>query len=974
MKAKRNFFLILLYIILLILPTAKTTAQVKSIGLPDVKNFTTVETFAGNQTWDIIEDSNGNVYFGNNAGIVKFDGEVWEIIPISNGSIVRSLAMGSDGKIYVGGYTEIGVLEEDSIGRTIYKSLNHLIPEEYRSFDDVWRIYQTRYGVIFQSFEYLFIMNAESVRVIEPETRFGFSYYVNNNFYIIEKEIGLRILHKKEFETISRDELFTNDEIRFILPHRSNDLLIGSFSSGIYILNKTTITRWNTAMNEIALNNNIYNASKKGDQYIFGTVKDGIYFTDLKGKLVQHMNRLRGLQNNTVLTHYHDARGNIWLGLDNGIDYLKVSLPLSFINYNFNIETVYTSIVFDGRLYVGTNQGLFFRHMDNLSDPVNIEFDMVANTEGQVWSLHLYDGKLFCGHNRGAYLVKGAEAEKISESRGVWNFFEMNGINNLFFSGTYDGIIFYGKDKNGQWRQKGRIDGVDISARKIICDRDNNIWISHDYEGLIKVSLEDDYSAAKSVKKYLKAEGLSGMLPYNIHMLENEFFVSTMNGNLTYDSITDTFIQSTKLNDFFHEIPKINFLKTDNRGNRWYITHNKMGFYRLLEDGTFTNIFTPFEQISNFLINNYEHIYIHDFENVFIGSQKGLIHYDPTINKDFFFPMKAYIKQVNISSKQSDTVWLYKGNKEIDEKTAFENYSIEYDWNTFRFTYTCPDPENSHNMQYSFRLKGFSEEWSEWTESNSKEYTNLQDGNYIFEVRARNIFNNISETDQLAFNVKTPFYRSKTAYFLYLLIMTLLLAASLILFRRRIEKVRSYEKEKHTAAFQKKEEILKKERLQAEREIERLRIEKLETNMKYKNKELANSTYHIIRKNKFLNTLKQELSNLSNAAKSEFVEQELKKISRKIDRDINNEKNWEVFDRYFDEVHQEFLSRLKEKHPVLSPKELRLSAYLRMNISTKEIAPLMNISIRGVEISRYRLRKKLNLDRHDNLTQYLMDM
>lgn len=202
MEEKRVFSLILLYIILSIFPAANSAAQVKSIGLPDVQNFTTAETFAGNQTWNIIEDTRGNVYFGNNAGIVKFDGKAWEIIPISNGSIVRSLAMGSNGKIYVGGYTEIGVLQEDSIGRTIYKSLNHLIPEEYRSFDDVWQIYQTRYGVIFQSFEYLFIMNDESVRVIEPETRFGFSYYVNNNFFIIEKEIGLRVLQNRELETI----------------------------------------------------------------------------------------------------------------------------------------------------------------------------------------------------------------------------------------------------------------------------------------------------------------------------------------------------------------------------------------------------------------------------------------------------------------------------------------------------------------------------------------------------------------------------------------------------------------------------------------------------------------------------------------------------------------------------------------------------------------------------------------------------
>jgi DNA-binding CsgD family transcriptional regulator len=144
--------------------------------------------------------------------------------------------------------------------------------------------------------------------------------------------------------------------------------------------------------------------------------------------------------------------------------------------------------------------------------------------------------------------------------------------------------------------------------------------------------------------------------------------------------------------------------------------------------------------------------------------------------------------------------------------------------------------------------------------------------------------------------------------------------------------------------------------------------------MKYKNKELVNSTYHLIQKNKFLNALKMELSKLSKSAKSDVVENELRKISRKIDRDIQDDRNWEVFERYFDDVHQEFLTRLKEKHPGLSPSELRLCAYLRMNISTKEIAPLMNISIRGVEISRYRLRKKLNLPHEANLAAYIMSI
>ena len=175
-------------------------------------------------------------------------------------------------------------------------------------------------------------------------------------------------------------------------------------------------------------------------------------------------------------------------------------------------------------------------------------------------------------------------------------------------------------------------------------------------------------------------------------------------------------------------------------------------------------------------------------------------------------------------------------------------------------------------------------------------------------------------------------------------------------------------------AFRKTEQTLEEQKVAAEKEVMLLKNEKLQSDMKYKNKELATATYHIVQKNKFLTSIKQELSVLIPGSKNEVIVSELKRINRKIDRDIQNEKNWEVFDRYFDEVHQEYHSRLKKMHPELTPGELRLCSYLRMNVATKEIAPLMNISVRGVEISRYRLRKKLKLDQSANLVDYLMQI
>jgi DNA-binding CsgD family transcriptional regulator len=158
----------------------------------------------------------------------------------------------------------------------------------------------------------------------------------------------------------------------------------------------------------------------------------------------------------------------------------------------------------------------------------------------------------------------------------------------------------------------------------------------------------------------------------------------------------------------------------------------------------------------------------------------------------------------------------------------------------------------------------------------------------------------------------------------------------------------------------------------AEKEIINLKNESLQSEVIHKNKELANTTLHLIHKNKILNAIKAQLNGLLESNMAQAKKNQIDSLIYKINRELKNEKFQEVFDDYFDDVHQDFISRLKDRHSNLSPRELRLCAYLKMNLSTKEIAPLMNISIRGVEIGRYRLRKKLELERDDNLIDYLL--
>jgi DNA-binding CsgD family transcriptional regulator len=205
------------------------------------------------------------------------------------------------------------------------------------------------------------------------------------------------------------------------------------------------------------------------------------------------------------------------------------------------------------------------------------------------------------------------------------------------------------------------------------------------------------------------------------------------------------------------------------------------------------------------------------------------------------------------------------------------------------------------------------------------------------------------------------------------------MVAGLILFLvwfvfKRIEISKKKERIKQLRAHHQKEQDFKRKATEAERKIIKLKNDKLRIEMVHRDKELANQTMDLIRKNKFLGRIKEDLEKLKSSGTDGNLKDKITSVITKIDKDIDHKKQWEVFETAFDEVHEDFLSRLKTQHPSLTPKELKLCAYLRLNISTKEIAPLMNISVRGVEICRYRVRKKLNIDRDQNLTSMIIDL
>ena len=955
---KLAIFLIVLNLILL---NSTLFAQITTIGTPFIENYNRAEYRGGSQTWDVQQGVNGMMYFANNDGLLEFDGSNWNIYNLPNNTILRSIENGNEGRMYAGGFDELGYYNIGLMGGAEYVSLTYLIPEERKDFGEVWKIYNHPDGIFFQTIDQLFIYKDDTIEIVDAPSIFHFSYMVNNEYYVNDMEYGLLRYAMGSLYPLKGAEKLIGKEVWAILPFERK-LLIATATDGLYVYNGDDIYEYKTKSTEFLEKNQIYCAIRlSGNRYAFGTIQNGLLICDSEVDPIKFINKEDGLQNNTILCLGSDNLGNLWLGADQGIDYIQENLPLTQISYNYNVGTGYCAFVKDNRVYLGTNQGLLTRDLAKIADVDSKKMQLIEETKGQVWSLKEIDGTLFCGHNNGALIIEDSTAKFIGNTPGLWMFSEVPNNPNKIIGGTYTGLVTYKKDK-GSWRFDKQLDGFSQSSRKMEFDPDGTLWITHGYKGIYHVFFNDTYDSILYVEFFnAKNDNLPETVS-SVVSLNGKILFTTNGGILEYSSSKNKFLINERYNNIFNG-EFLRAIKMDIKNNLWYFNNSELGVMRYGEDGKYRDVTLPFKKLDDKFVSGFEFVYPYNDENVFIGTEKGFAHYNPKYFKEYSYEFESYFLSMRTFSP--DSVYSYNELYNNNIELAFANNSVE-------FSYSANDFENTSKTLYSTFLEGNDKGWSKWTRRNTRTYTNLFEGKYTFNVKSKNIYGSVSEIQSISIKVAPPFIRSIFAFIIYLVIFLLIVGIIILSNRRRYKRERLRGERKQNELFRRKEEQLQRESLETEKEIIRMRNDKLRETMKLKDKELANSTMQMLQKNEMLITLRDELKELANMVDSETHKHDVIRLVRGINKEIDNEKQWHVFETHFESVHEEFLKRIKSEYPSLTPRELKLCAYLRMNISSKEISVLMNISTRGVEISRYRLRKKLKISRETNLTEFIL--
>lgn len=938
--------------------------EIPRIGSPLVQQYSKTDYKAGNQNWAVAAGKNGIMYVANADGLLVFDGQYWALHPLPNRSTVRSVAVDSTGRIYTGGLGEFGYWEDAGYDQMRYQSISQLLDKEQRTRDEVWKIIVDGDRVLFQTFSTIYIYEDNSLYTIRGGGQpFLFLHQVRGRIFIELIPSGLHELVGNELVPLKDKDVLQRANILAMLPFGTDEILIGTSKSGLYLMDSTAaIRKWGNAADGVLQAAQLNNGLKVLDRYYaFGTILQGVVVIDEAGHIVQHLHKGNGLQNNTVLGMHLDHQRNIWVGLDNGIDRIEINAPLYYYADNTgSIGTVYAARIFQGNIYIGTNQGLFYSPWSVGEGYHPFSFSLIQGSQGQVWDLTVADGELLCGHNDGTFKVQGNRMVKLSPITGGWVLRRAAGRPNTLLQGTYTGLAVFERSAQG-WQFSNRVGGYSDPTQFIVPVSTKEVWASG-YKGLRRLTLDAALQRVSDIQVYDTASGLPPSTFVNVLELTSNPVFATDSGFYRHDEITDRFYPYHQLNGQLGSFAFSNRIIHADSARYWFINRARIALVYFGPKGEVQVDSTRFAGLNGRMMKFYESINRVEDDLYLISLDDGFAIYqatDTVVAKRYHLPSPLIRAMSNITDSLSDRLY-----------TIGTNPQIPYRHNNIRISYALPW-YSAIPLQYQFYLEGYSRTWSEWSEAAQKEFTNLQHGNYTFKVRARLPDGTISDVAASRFMIIAPWWLSWGAWVVYLLLFVALLVAGRNWYRHKIQKHR---KAIQTNMAKKQQEILDREAEENEQRLIKLKNEQLERELASKNRELANTTMSIVYKNELLNNVHDELLQLHDGEGRKLSNDQLRKINKIIEDARSDERDWHVFEKSFNEAHENFFKKLKADYPELVPNDMKLCAYLRMNMSSKEIASLLNITTRGVEIRRYRLRKKLNLTPNKNLTEFLMEV
>lgn len=953
MKIKIAFFFFLLF------KTFSIAQLSNNQVVPLIKNFSKDDLNIASKIFDISQSSNGKLYFATKGTLLSFDGFNWQnyLNDTENETDLRDVLYLNENEIYTSGHGGFGVWSTNELGGLNFKSLFSKIPTKKSPLLPVFKnIIHRKDKIYFQSFQQIYVYNKKqnTIEIIFATKGFMEMFSFEDRIFIQEDTLGLfEITYENEKKIVEGTKDITFEVVNLFRTKES--ILLVTKNNGFFNLENGVLKKNNWKINKLFSQYYITDIKRYDqDNFILGTLRNGFFIISIDGILKNHIDKSNGLKNNTVRKLFVDNNNNIWAATESGVSYIEYNSNLKFIlDNNSEFGSTYTSLLKDSILYIGTNQGLFKKNI-NINKS---KLTLIENGQEQIWEIFENDDKILVGTHRGVFELKNNTLKTIHIEGGAWTFKLHPIYKDLLYVGFYSGIAVF-KKVNNEWVFLKKFNNYGESSRFLEFDENNQIWVSHPLKGYYRIELSEDGLNIIEVDFYGVSNPAVKTSAYFTKIDKNLVFYNPK-GFFFYNAIDNKFSKATYPTNLFKDINNINYIKQD-KNTFWYTTDKTMGYIRRSNDDFF-RVESPFYTLWDKHLKDFNKFRKLDSSIYSLNMEDGIAFYDFKINTKSKV-QKPIVNSIQAISAKDTINQILNSTKKI--KIPFKN-------NYIKVKVALPNIPYGKSKEIQYQLIGLKDSWSNLDQESELNFTGLKSGDYVLKIRANIDLNNFSESVSIPFVIQKPWYLSNLAKLIYVLSLILTFYAYNLYLKKKnlnyIQNLKNIEEQKR----KKQKDRYELEKLVSDRELLLLKEKNLKLEIKKKNFALASSTLNNIKKNELLTDLINDIKTIDSDILNASLHTKVRKVLKKINNHLIDKEDWLTFQLHFNNSHSQFFQNLREKHPNLSSNETKLSAYLKLNLSSKEIASLMNVAVSSVEQSRYRLRKKFNLNKDENLVTYI---
>ncbi len=752
-------------IFLLILIPASQPGHGEENSLKFLKNYRPLEESMQPQNWAVAQDNRGIIYAANQGGLLEYDGVSWRCINIPN-QAARSLAVDESGIIYVGGNNDIGFLAPAADGSWQYVSLVPYVHAKHRGFGNVWRAHAAKEGIYFWTSRYLFRWDPGSrkIKVWEPELQFFSSITCGGAFYILQEGVGLMKMVKDSLELVPGGEKFAAEKVCVLVPYDSRRLLIATGTRGLYLYDGDSFLPLATEVDDfLAEKQVIHGIRLSGGDFALATRLGGLVIIDPRGRLKETFNKASGLLNDGVRYICEDSQGNLWLALVDGLARIEYPFPITIYDEErSNLPGLILSVVRHGinnEIYAGTTSGLYL-----LTD--SGKFHPVAGINCFCFSLLSVGDTLLAAGPDGVFQVENKnnnqQIRKVIKSSSIILAHFRTHPSRVYVGKRRGFVLLHPDPGNRQWTEAYRFEDVDQEIRTIVEDGSRILWLGTSTKGVLRLEYRDAGTFKNpEVTGYGPEQGLpAGEI--NVFTAAGHVMFATEKGIFRFHEKNKIFMPDTTLGREFTggaEGEKVFHIAEDRNKNIWF--HSERRNFQAIPrpDGSF---FINEKSCRRIRVSQVNSIYADPLGyTIWFAGHKGLVRYDTRLKKNYDYDFPTLVRKVLVNEGL-----VFNGYKSGE---GFKNFLpvIDYKDRNLRFEFAAPFFEAEAETRYQCLLEGYDGDWSSWTAETKKDYTNLDSGLYTFRVRAKNVYENISEADVFRFKILPPWYKTWWAFLSY---------------------------------------------------------------------------------------------------------------------------------------------------------------------------------------------------------------